>query len=163
NEAFDVPTTMFVDLNDAVYIGGITYTGTSVEYMLLKYDPNGQLIWSTVDANPISISWNEPSSIAVDTSGNIAITGSAAVNGTSQGYWEGYLTILYDSNGNQNWRKSFLFERNMDETDPTGPIIKTHSAAEALAVDNAGNVIVTGTFDTSSATSMGTIKYDTSG
>src|SRR5690606_33317913 len=163
NEAFDVPTTMFVDLNDAVYIGGITYTGTSVEYMLLKYDPNGQLIWSTVDANPISISWNEPSSIAVDTSGNIAITGSAAVNGTSQGYWEGYLTILYDSNGNQLWRKPFLFERNLDETDPTSEIINTHSAAKSLAFDIDGNLIVTGTFDVTSATRMGTIKYDNSG
>lgn len=161
--ALDVPTTMTIDENGMILIGGITYSGNSVEYLLLKYDAGGQLLWSATDSNPITESWNEPTAIATDVFGNIAITGYAAVDGDSLGYWEGYLTIFYDSNGNQVWRRPFLFERNIDETDPNSEIIKTHSAAKGIAFDATGNIIVTGSFDVTSSVRMGTIKYNSSG
>jgi len=161
--ALDAPTTMAIDDSGAILIGGISYTGTSVEYLLLKYDASGQPLWSAVDSNPILQSWNEPTAIATDAFGNIAITGYAAVDGDSQGYWEGYLTIFYDSNGNQVWRQPYLFERNVDENDPTSEIIKTHSVAKGIAFDASGNIIVTGTFDVASADRTGTIKYNTNG
>ena len=161
--ALDAPTTIIIDDNGTIHIGGITYTGTSVEYLLLKYDAGGQLLWSATDSNPITDSWNEPTAIATDAAGNIAITGYAAVDGDSQGYWEGYLTILYDSNGNQVWRQPYLFERNIDETDPNSEIIKTHSTAKGIAFDASGDIIVTGSFDVTSSVRMGTIKYNNNG
>lgn len=163
NAALDVPTTITVTAAGDILIGGITYTGTSVEYLLLKYDSAGQLQWDITDTNPISQSWNEPTAIATDAVGNIAITGFAAVDGDSQGYWEGYLTIVYDQNGTQLWRQPFVFQRNIDENDPNSDIINTHSTAKGIAFDATGNVIVTGTFDAVNADRIGTIKYDASG
>lgn len=57
--AIDAPTTMIIAENGPILIGGISYTGTSVEYLLLKYDASGQLLWSATDSNPITESWNE--------------------------------------------------------------------------------------------------------
>lgn len=57
--AIDAPTTMIIAENGPILIGGISYTGTSVEYLLLKYDAGGQLLWSATDSNPITESWNE--------------------------------------------------------------------------------------------------------
>lgn len=163
HNALDVPTTMATTPTGEIFIGGITYTGTSVEYVVLKYNATGQLVWSAIDTNPITGSWNEPTAIAIDAAGNIAVTGVAAVDGDSQGYWEGYLTLFYNPNGEQVWRQPYLFQRNLDENDPTSELINTHSAAKGIAFDGDGNILVTGTFDATSATRMGTIKYGPSG
>lgn len=163
NSALDIPTAMDISSTGDIVIGGITHTGTSAEYLVLKYSASGQLLWSVVDSNPIESSWNEPSAIAVDESGVIGITGYAAVDGDSQGYSEGYLTILYNSEGEQIWRRPFLFQRLIDENDPNSGLTNTHSAAKSIAFDANGNLIVTGTFDVSSAPRMGTIKYDSNG
>ncbi|GAA5029833.1 hypothetical protein GCM10011506_18410 [Marivirga lumbricoides] len=163
NSTLDIPTAMDISPTGDIVIGGITYTGASMEYLVLKYNASGQLLWSAADSNPIASSWNEPSAIAVNESGVVAITGYAAVDGDSQGYWEGYLTLLYDSEGKQVWRRPFLFQSLVDETDPSSGLNNTHSAAKSIAFDANGNLIVTGTFDVINAPRMGTIKYDSDG
>lgn len=161
-QGLDVPTAITTDNEGNVIVAGISYTGNSYEFLILKYNNSGQLIWSVTEDGPIEQTWNEPTAVITDTNGNIALTGFGAVDGTSNGYWEGYITVLYSSEGEQIWRNTYLFERILDEWDPESPMTNTHSSAQSISLDITGNIYVTGTFD-ASAPRIGTIKYDTSG
>lgn len=163
HQAMEVPTAITMTDSGELIVAGITYTGTSVEYMVVKYSPLGELLWDTIDTNPIQNTWNEPTSIATDIAGNIAVTGYAAVDGTSEGYWQGYLTIRYNSNGEQQWRMPYLYERLEDENNPSSELINTHSIAEGVSLDANGNTYVTGAFDKVLLQRAGTIKYDENG
>ena len=86
-----------------------------------RYD--GQGIWGDV-----------ASSLAVDSSGNVYVTGQSCQN---------YTTIKYNSNGDSLWVQRFM----------------GHSKAYSLAIDNFGNVYVTGWI----GPYYGTIKYNSNG
>ncbi len=85
--------------------------------------------------NGEDIAWD----IAVDGSGNVYVTGESHGGGTA----EDYLTIKYAPDGTELWVQTYK-----------GPG-DTPDVARALAVDDFGNVYVTG--------SSGTIKYDADG
>ncbi len=84
-----------------------------------------------------------PKSIAVDNIGNVYVTGYSEGGLTNKDY----LTIKYNSAGDTVWVRRY--------DDPTG----TDDAAIALALDESGNVYVTG----GSAGDFATIKYNTLG
>jgi len=86
--------------------------------------------------------------LAVDNSGNVYVTGLSTGSGT---YFD-YATIKYDSLGNQLWVTRYDGPGNhMD-------------GARSIAVDNAGNVYVTGESDASITNSdYATIKYGPDG
>jgi hypothetical protein len=90
--------------------------------------------------------------LAVDNSGNVYVTGKSYGNGTGSDY----ATIKYDSNGNQLWVARYNNPIDDDENE--------EDAAYALAIDDLGNVYVTGT-STSYSLNRGstTIKYDPNG
>ncbi|MGB3776525.1 MAG: hypothetical protein WA951_14795, partial [Leeuwenhoekiella sp.] len=163
NAVFEYPTAMEINASDEIFIAGTVPVDASVEYLTLKMDTNGEVLWSAKDENPIAGTWSEPTAIAVDASGNVSVTGIAAVEGTDLGYYQGYLTLGYDANGVQLWRKPYLFERKIDENDPESEITPTHSLAQDIAFDSAGNTYVTGTFDNTSFPRMGLIKYSPMG
>jgi hypothetical protein len=68
-----------------------------------------------------------PYDLDVDSAGNVYITG---ISFDSDNYSE-YATIKYYSNGDTTWIRRYSGSENRDE-------------AHALAVDSAGNVVVTG-------------------
>ncbi|MFA6455416.1 MAG: SBBP repeat-containing protein [Bacteroidota bacterium] len=76
--------------------------------------------------------------VAVDNDGNIFVTGTSDSSFTGSDY----VTIKYDSLGNQKWIARYSSHENWDE-------------ARALALDAIGNVFVTG--------SAGTVKYNSGG
>jgi len=158
-DTLDVPTAITITPDDQVVIAGISYIEGSIQYMLLKYDDLGSLMWSNISTPLVDNSWNEPTAVSVSLNNTIAVTGFGAVLGTSEGYFEGFITALYDPNGQQLWVDNFLYERPIDELDPESELIPTNSTAYDLVFDNIGNVYVTGTFDTTTLTRMGTIKY----
>jgi len=86
--------------------------------------------------------------IAVDSSGNVYVTGSSYDSDTSLDY----ATIKYDADGNEGWVRLY---------DGTGNGL---DYAQAIAVDNSGNVYVTG-YSVGSDTDYdyATIKYDADG
>jgi hypothetical protein len=88
-----------------------------------------------------------PQDIALDSSGNVYVTGHSYIDG-----WT-VTTIKYDSAGNQLW------VRNYDYRPGTGLL----DLGNAIAVDSSGNVYVTGATAYGSDVDVLTIMYDTNG
>ncbi len=112
-------------------------------YGTYKLNTNGAYTWTniypTVVGNP-----SAATSIAVASANNSYVTGySPGASGTNN-----IVTIKYDPNGNQVWLQRY--------SSPGGG----NAAGNAIAVDNNGNVYVTG-YDTTAAggTEIVTIKY----
>ena len=88
------------------------------------------------------------SAIALDGSGNVYVTGSSAVLGTSNDY----ATIKYNSSGDTMWVRRYNGPGNNDDL------------AFAIAVDGSGNVYVTGdSYGAGTGDDYATIKYNSTG
>jgi hypothetical protein len=105
-------------------------------YATIKYNSAGEQQWV---ARYNGIGEYYVSAIALDSSGNVYVTGSIA---NSDGRWD-YATIKYNSAGRQQWVARYDGSGNADY-------------ARAIAVDTLGNVYVTGTV---SDLGFVTIKY----
>jgi len=183
----DITYALAVDGSGNVYVTGYSDGGnTDADYATVKYDSDGNQLWvarydgpaSGDDyANALAVDgydsdgnqlWvarydgpdsdydneDEPTALAVDGSGNVYVTGYSETWDT----WDDYATIKYDSDGNQLWVARY-----------DGPI-SDDDYATALAVDNSGNVYVTGEsaveFEIEGhtyITNYTTIKYDSDG
>jgi hypothetical protein len=154
----DVPTAITTDNSGNTLISGISYAGTSIRYLVLKYNQTGLLQWSYTDDNAVEDVWNEPAAIATDASGNIAVTGY----GSNSNYYQTYYTVKLDSGGNKLWSQDYMFQAPSDPEDPESPLADTNSIANDVQFDGSGNCYVTGIMNTAWGT-MGTIKYDPNG
>jgi hypothetical protein len=124
----------------------VTMSASDLDYMTVKYDPSGNVVWSTF-YNGSGNGADFPSSNAIDAAGNIYVTGYITGSGTESDY----CTIKYNNSGVQQWAKIYNGPDGWDE-------------AWNVILDNAGNVYVTGN---SAGTGTGddycTIKYSNSG
>lgn len=109
----------------------------------IKYNAAGAEQW--VAEYDGGMNNNQPAAIAVDSATNVYVTGHIRACPTDD-----YLTLKYDSTGQEQWVTRYQ-----------GPGTGGDSA-NALAVDNSGNVYVTGTSYTSGISSS-TIKYNSAG
>lgn len=123
---------------------------TSALANLLVYPQVGQA-WTAYyqPTNPPYTTWAEAAALQVDKVGNVYVTGwGANYNG-----FHAYTTIKYDAGGNQVWIARYH-----------GPRDGVHEFATALAVDQQGNVYVTGTsYGSSGNADYTTIKYNANG
>jgi len=86
--------------------------------------------------------------ITIDNKGNIYVTGTSYSSETSYDY----LTIKYNSEGVQKWAVRYNAKENLEDY------------ARAIAVDNNGNVFVTGeSYNPDYTSDWVTVKYDSSG
>jgi hypothetical protein len=115
--------------------GNIVVTGESSDvggdkdYATIAYDPDGQVLWAARYDGPGDFG-DMACAIALDrSSGNILVTGTGSHPVTG---WD-IVTVAYDSTGNELWVSRWA-----------DPGISEDKAA-ALAVDDSGNVYVTGT------------------
>ncbi|MBD3581273.1 T9SS type A sorting domain-containing protein [Flavobacterium selenitireducens] len=154
----DIPMAVTVDASGNIIVAGITFATTSIRYMVLKYDADGALQWSFADTNLVDNVWNEPSAVAVDALGNIAVTGF----GSTSDYYQTYYTIKLDANGNKLWGRDYAFQVPSDPGDPDSEPVNANAVASDVKFDTEGNCYVTGTLDTGAGT-MGTLKYDLDG
>jgi len=83
--------------------------------------------------------------LAVDGTGNVYVTGPSTGAASAD-----FATIKYDANGNQLWAARYGTQDNQDQS-------------YAIAVDNAGNVHVTGSTEIGSISIYATVKYDANG
>ena len=118
-----------LDSSGNVYVTGWSGgSGTDYDYATVKYYPNGDTAWVQTYNGPVN-AWDYAYAIAVDTSGNAYVTGWSGGSGTS----DDYATIKYYSNGDTAWVRRY-----------DGPGDYSYDHAIAIAVDDSGNVYVTG-------------------
>ena len=138
-DGFDFPRDMVVDRYSNVYITAISRGSSSDDYLTLKYDSTGNLLW-----NEVYVNGDVPNAMAIDSSGNVYVTGQ------SSSFFTTYLTVKYNNSGVLQW-------------------VRTHGSArdaegKSIAADLNGNIYVTGFITLSNGNSnYSTLKYDTSG
>ena len=140
---------MVIDAAGNVYVTGLGQgTSGNFDYVTIKYDNSGTQQW-VAQYNGPGNGLDEAHSIAVDTSGNVYVTGWSYGNATT-GF--DYATVKYNSAGVQQWASRY--NNTTNGTDE----------AWDIGVDYSGNVYVTGTSDGSGSNSAATtIKYNAAG
>ncbi len=144
----DWGTGIALDKSDNVYVtGGSVVAGIFSEYITIKYNSAGQEQWvahyhGTGNGNDTA------TALATDSSGNIYVTGSSF---NSNGNFD-CVTIKYDPAGQETWVARY-----------DGPI-HLDDLGYAIAIDNSGNISVTG----AGAVSLNefnylTIRYNSAG
>jgi uncharacterized delta-60 repeat protein len=144
----DWPQDIAVHSDGSVYVTGCGDAHDNIDYTTVKYSPDGTEEWVATH-NGTADGWDMAYDIALDSSGNIYVTGWSDGAGTGADY----LTIKYDPDGNELWVERY----------DGGPYYDSDYAHD-LTVDVAGNVYVTGH---SCISYLGfdytTLKYDTDG
>src|SRR6266498_1524508 len=131
------------DSSGNVYVTGVSLgSGSYCDYATVNYDSAGQEPWVARYNGPGN-GHDDAEAIAVDSSGNVYVTGGSA---GSDGYSD-YATVKYDSAGQEQWVARY-----------NGP------RARAIAIDGSGNVYVTGeSSGVSAVADYATIKYNSAG
>lgn len=142
----DISYKMCADNSGNIIITGTSFgNGTAWDYATIKYNTAGQILW-IARYNDTANNFDNATAITVDISGNVYVTGSSAESGSHYDY----LTIKYSSAGVQLWLARFDLAASEDI--PSG-----------IAVDNQGNVYVTGTALNNNDPDCLTIKYNSAG
>lgn len=134
-----------MDHNNNTYVTGYIEDNGNKNIQTVKLDVNFNLVWvKNFDGGLDDVAKD----LGIDDFGNIYIIG------TKENQYGGkdYLTIKYDANGNEIWKKEFGSEGN-DYT----------SQSEDIVIDNNNDVIITGYVDKSGDKKFATIKYSKNG
>jgi uncharacterized delta-60 repeat protein len=128
----------------AVGYGDNGYT-TPYDYLTIKYDLTGETLWTRRYDGPANGD-DRASAVAVDSSGNIYVTGYSYVTGAQPNC----ATIKYAPDGRQLWVALF------------GGPIANYGRGSAVALDDAGGVYVCGisAFTLGAYGDYATIKYN---
>jgi len=130
-----------VDSSGNVYVASYVTNEPNIAFCsTIKYNASGEQQWATEYHGGGNA--DDPAAIAIDKAGNVYVTGSSYTCGGND-----YLTLKYDSLGQEQWVERY-----------NGP--KEHlDAANAIGVDDSGNVYVTG----ESFGDYATVKYNSAG
>ncbi len=144
----DFARAIALDAKGNVYVTGWSDgEGTGTDFLTLKYDPDGNLLWAARYNGPDNGD-DQAIGIALDAAGNVYVSGQSWGGDTNFDF----ATIKYDPDGNERWVARY-----------DGPASGADGAT-AIAVDQDGNVYVTGTAATfTSGNDYATVKYDTDG
>ena len=145
---YDHASALALDDSGNVYVTGYSEgIGTDVDYATIKYDNNGNEIWvARYDGS--GNGKDGVSALALDDFGNVYVTGHSLGIGTGNDY----ATVKYDNNGNEIWVVRYNGPGNGRDD------------GNALAVDDSGNIYVTGVSEGKGTNSdYATIKYDKDG
>ncbi len=144
-DSSDFASAMALDDLGNVYVTGCSlgalhrqgsHETPTFDYATVKYDKDGNQLWVAMYDSFEDLA----ADMAVDHAGNVYVTG---VSDSSSHAGMDYVTIKYDTNGNELWVASY------EET------VINENTPPAIAVDDYGNAYVTG--------GAATIKYDSSG
>ncbi len=145
----DMGKKITVDNQGNVYVAGVISTAqTSIDYAVLKYGPNGALLWNAFYTGLGTAANDEANAIAVDISGNVYVTGYSYQGNSS---FNDYATIKFNSSGQQQWVQRYSGPPNMNDE------------AQSIAADTSGNVYVTGFSTSVNGNDYTTIKYNSAG
>lgn len=144
---FDLASHNAIDVNGNIYVAGYVRDASNSDYCTIKYNSSGAQQWVAVYNGPGN-SVDEEYTVVVDNAGNSYVTGNSRGTGTG----DDYCTIKYNSNGVQQWVARYNGEAANDDY------------ANYLAVDNTGNVYVTGeSWKDGANFDILTLKYNSDG
>jgi len=166
NGGDDYSIGLAVDALGNSYVTGYGYfADTGRDYVTIKYDTDGNQLWAA-RYNGSANGWDHAYGVGVDNVGNVYVAGSSYTEHASESYSDDYTTVKYDAAGHEIWVRHYDSGNDYDW-------------AEFMAVDQMGNVYVTGRSKHSSQKCVWvedimdnvcwghgdylTIKYDTSG
>ncbi|MFN0156509.1 MAG: SBBP repeat-containing protein [Bacteroidota bacterium] len=142
----EVTADMVTDRAGNVYVTGTAGSGALQNYVTIKYNSNGIRQW-IARYNSASNGADIATAIAVDTLGNVYVTGSGLGAATTD-----YATVKYNAFGLQQWVALYNGPGNGGDI------------ANAIAVDGSGNVYVTGgSAGSGTFNDYATVKYNSSG
>lgn len=96
DQVANLPTA--IDANNNVYVTGYTYFSGSYDFTTLKYDPNGNLLWSQ-HYNNVTNGVDQSLCIALDQSDNVYVAGNSQnANGDRD-----FTVVKYNAQGVQQW------------------------------------------------------------
>jgi hypothetical protein len=125
--------------------------GTSLDYAIVAYNPAGNQLWSARYDGP-SGGHEYSTDIAIDSSGNVYVTGWSPGTTNTSPWAADYATIAYDSVGNQLWVARYNSQFSMNDY------------ATSMALGSSGNVYVTGYSQGSNTQyDYATVAYDSNG
>ncbi|MEI6949683.1 SBBP repeat-containing protein [Paraflavisolibacter sp. H34] len=148
DEAIDLAADAAGNVYVTGYSKGANYTA---EYATIKYNAAGVQQWAAkYNSSSLGFSFNMPSALSMDASGNVYVTGLSAVDDYL--YSGDFATVKYNNAGVQQWVKRYNGPGNW------------YDAADALAVDGNGNVYVAGdSWGTGTGNDYATLKYNAAG
>lgn len=145
-DSTDYARSIAIDESGNVYVTGESFgTGTYNDYATIKYDSNGNEMW-TARFNSASNHHDQARDIAVGSSGNVYVTGYSWILGNNRDC----ITIKYDTTGNQLWVAQYNGSGNGKDV------------AVKISIDTLENIYITGSTYNSNDDCL-TIKYDSNG
>jgi hypothetical protein len=145
---FDRANAIAVDDDGNTYVTGVSAgNGTGLDITTIKYDEDGDLEW-VQRYNGANNSTDEAQALTIDTRGNVYVTGSVD---QGNGNFRDIVTIKYNKAGQQQWVATYH---------------RDHESGTAIAVDDAGNVYLTGVTGPGTEDADNdyvTIKYNSAG
>jgi len=144
----DFAKAIAVDASGNVFITGYsTGSGSSFDFATIKYSGAGQPLWTNRYNGP-SNGYDRATALALDTNGNVFVTGYSMNTGNGNDY----ATVAYSNDGISLWTNRY-----------DGPAHKDDRAT-AIAVSRNSNVFVTGSSTNDvTAYDYATIGYSNSG
>jgi hypothetical protein len=140
----DKAASLTIDASGNVYVTG-QCRGPGFHIATIKYDTSGKQLWiAKYDGS--GNAWDKPTDIKIGNTGEVYITGFSYESNFD------YITIKYDNNGNEIWKKNYNGLMNMNDE------------ASSLLTDANGNVYVLGTSEAKkNKINRCIIKYDNGG
>ncbi|MBK9334161.1 MAG: SBBP repeat-containing protein [Ignavibacteria bacterium] len=136
----DLAVEVQVDALGNIYVIG----ESSFDYVTIKYNSLGNTLWIQRYESPINNVWNTPTSLFIDGSGNVFVTGASGVTGVQNDY----ATVKYNSEGIEQWVQIYNGSGNGNDI------------PNSVKVDASGNLYVTGESEgIGTGSDYATIKY----